>query len=188
MGTRQSIRFKFLKTTFEIELRKLYDNNSQFNIRFFTGAFWRNKTSDDYFSFALDRPTDYLFEYDYLGRSEDSGLFSQQFVMADGGFKSKLSEPYANQWMTTINTSMNIWKWAEFYMDAGFVKNKGYQARMVHDSGIRLNLVTDYLEFYFPLYSSNGWEVTGSSYAEKIRFVVALNPRTLSGLFQRNFF
>ena len=178
----------FLKTTFEVELRKLYDNNSQFNIRFFTGAFWRNNTSDDYFSFALDRPTDYLFEYDYLGRSEDTGLFSQQFVMADGGFKSKLSEPYANQWMTTVNTSVNIWRWAEFYMDAGFVKNKGYQARMVHDSGIRLNLVTDYLEFYFPLYSSNGWEVTGSSYAEKIRFVVALNPRTLSGLFQRNFF
>lgn len=178
----------FVKTSFEIELRKLYDNNSQFNIRFFSGAFWRNTTSDDYFSFALDRPTDYLFEYDYLGRSEDTGLFSQQFVMADGGFKSKLSAPYANQWMTTINTSVNIWKWAEFYMDMGFVKNKGVQARMVHDSGIRLNLVTDYLEFYFPLYSNNGWEVTGSSYAEKIRFVVALNPRTLSGLFQRNYF
>jgi hypothetical protein len=41
------------------------------------------------FSYAADRPTDYLFDYNYLGRSESTGLYSQQFILAEGGFKSK---------------------------------------------------------------------------------------------------
>lgn len=43
-----------------------------------------------FFSFALDRPTDYLFDFNYLGRSEDTGLVSQQIIIAEGGFKSQL--------------------------------------------------------------------------------------------------
>jgi hypothetical protein len=49
-----------------------------------------NKTASDFFSYAADRPTDYLFDYNYLGRSESTGLYSQQFILAEGGFKSKI--------------------------------------------------------------------------------------------------
>ena len=31
-----------------------------------------------------------MFDYNYYGRSEDTGLFSQQLVIAEGGFKSQL--------------------------------------------------------------------------------------------------
>ena len=91
--------------TFNYEFRKLSENNRQFNLRCFAGVFLYNNTpqNDDYFSFALDRPTDYLFDYGYLGRSEASGLFSQQIIIAEGGFKSFLEPRYANQWMTTAN-------------------------------------------------------------------------------------
>jgi hypothetical protein len=45
----------------------------------------------NYYSFALDRPTDYLFDYNYYGRSENTGFFcQQQLIIAEGGFKSKL--------------------------------------------------------------------------------------------------
>jgi hypothetical protein len=55
----------------------------------------------NYYSFALDRPTDYLFDYNYYGRSENTGFFcQQQLIIAEGGFKSK-QIPFANQWMTT---------------------------------------------------------------------------------------
>lgn len=178
----------FTKLAFDLEYRKLFENNRQFNFRFFAGKFLRNNTNSDFFSFALDRPTDYLFDYSYLGRSESSGVYSQQIIIAEGGFKSKLTNPFANDWMTTVNASANIWRWIEFYGDMGFMKNKGEDARFVYDSGIRLNLVTDYFELYFPLYSNNGWEISQPNYDEKIRFIVTLSPKTLLGLFNRKWF
>ncbi|SHI76435.1 hypothetical protein SAMN04487911_105127 [Arenibacter nanhaiticus] len=181
---------KFSKVAYELEYRKLFQNNRQFNFRFFAGKFLRNETagSTDFFSFALDRPTDYLFDYEFLGRSEGEGIYSQQIIIAEGGFKSKLAYPYANDWMTTVNSSINIWRWIELYGDFGFVKNKGISPKMVYDSGIRLNLLTDYFELYLPLYSNNGWEIAQSQYDQKIRFVITFSPRTLTGLFTRKWF
>ncbi|MFS4455594.1 metalloprotease [Maribacter sp. 2304DJ31-5] len=180
----------FSKLSFEYEYRKLFDNNRQLNLRFFAGKFLSNKTNSDFFSFALDRPTDYLFDYGYLGRSEDSGIYSQQIIIAEGGFKSFLDERYrfSNNWLTTVNASFNLWKWIELYGDAGLVKNKGLREKFVYDSGIRLNLVTDYFELYFPLYSNNGWEIVQPNYGERIRFVITVSPKTLTGLFTRKWF
>ena len=178
----------FTKLVFNLEYRKLFENNRQLNLRFFAGKFLRNKTESDFFSFALDRPTDYLFDFGYLGRSEDSGLVSQQIIIAEGGFKSKLNNPFANDWMATTNASINIWKWIELYGDMGLLKRKSESARFVYDSGIRLNLVTDYFELYFPLHSNNGWEIGQPNYEEKIRFIVTISPKTLIGLFTRKWF
>ncbi len=184
----------FTKLAFELEYRKLFESNRQFNFRFFAGKFLRNNTTDytdpNYFSFALDRPTDYLFDYGYLGRSEDSGIYSQQIIIAEGGFKSFLPEQYrfANDWMATVNTSVNLWRWIEVYGDIGYVKNKGVNGKFVYDSGVRLNLLTDYFELYFPVYSNNGWEISQPNYGEKIRFIVTVSPNTLIGLFTRKWF
>jgi len=178
----------FTKLVFNLEYRKLFENNRQLNLRFFAGKFLRNETNSDFFSFALDRPTDYLFDYNYLGRSEESGIASQQIIIAEGGFKSILENPFANDWMATTNASINIWKWIELYGDVGLMKSKNQKARFVYDSGIRLNLVTDYFELYFPLHSNNGWEISQPNYDEKIRFVVTLSPKTLIGLFTRKWF
>ena len=179
---------EFSKISFNWEYRKLFQSNRQLNIRFFAGKFIYNETNSDFFSFALDRPTDYLFDYDYLGRSEESGIFSQQLIVAEGGFKSKLPNPYANDWIVTSNASFNIWRWIELYGDVGMIRNQNEDARFVYDSGIRLNLVTDYFELYFPVYSNNGWEIAQPQYDEKIRFIVTLSPKTLIGLFTRKWF
>ena len=179
---------KFGKLTGEIVYRKLFEDNRQINLRFYAGSFLYNKTQSDFFSFGLDRPTDYLFDYNYLGRSESSGLFSQQYVVAEGGFKSKITTPFANRWITSFNASYSIWNWIEVYGDVGFIKNKDVKQRFVYDSGIRLNLVTDYFELYFPVYSNNGWEIAQDNYNEKIRFIVTFSPKTLINLFNRKWF
>ncbi|MGL5113209.1 MAG: aminopeptidase, partial [Flavobacterium sp.] len=180
---------EFGKTAVEIEYRKLFRNNRQLNLRLFLGRFLYNtSTSSDFFSFALDRPTDYLFDYNYYGRSESTGFFSRQFILAEGGFKSKLTTPYANQWLTTCNASFNIWNWIELYGDAGFIKNRGSAPSFVYDSGVRLNLVPDYFELFFPIYSTIGWEVSQANYHQKIRFVVTFNPGKLLNLFTRKWF
>ena len=178
----------FGKIISELEYRKLFENNRQINLRFYAGTFLYNKTQSDFFSFALDRPTDYLFDYNYLGRSESTGLFSQQYIIAEGGFKSKIATPYANRWITSFNASYSIWNWIEVYGDVGLIKNKGTKDQFVYDSGIRLNLVTDYFELYFPVYSNNGWEVAQNNYNEKIRFIVTFSPKTLINLFNRKWF
>ncbi|RAV28247.1 metalloprotease [Sinomicrobium soli] len=178
----------FSKLSFDVEFRKLYQNNRQLNLRLFAGKFIYNDTSNDYFSFALDRPTDYLFDFGYLGRSETTGILSQQLIIAEGGFKSKFRDPYANNWMVTANASFNVWKWVELYGDLGVIKSKYEPSRFVYDSGIRLNLVTDYFELYFPVYSNNGWEIAQQRYDQKIRFIVTLQPKTLIKLFTRKWF
>lgn len=179
---------KFGKIAAEVEYRKLFENNHKINFRLYAGSFFYDKSQSDFFSFALDRPTDYLFDYGYYGRSEDSGFFSQQLILAEGGFKSKLKNPYANQWISTINAGYNIWNWIEIYGDAGFIKNKYQNPNFVFDSGIRLNLVTDYFELYFPVYSSNGWEISQNKYNEKIRFIITFSPKILINLFNRKWF
>ena len=179
---------EFSKLAFEWEYRKLFQSNRQLNLRFYAGKFLRNPTNSNFFSFALDRPTDYMFDLAYLGRSEDSGIYSQQVIIAEGGFKSKLENPFANDWIATTNASTNIWRWIEAYGDVGFIKNKGENTRFVYDSGIRLNLVTDYFELYFPVYSNRGWEIAQNDYGQRIRFIVTLSPRTLTGLFTRKWF
>ena len=182
------IAAEFSKISFNWEWRKLFQNNRQLNLRFFAGKFIYNESESDFFSYALDRPTDYLFDYGYLGRSEETGFASQQVIIAEGGFKSKLPDPYADDWITTLNASINVWRWVELYGDLGFIHSKDENTRFVYDSGVRLNLVTDYFELYFPVYSNLGWEIAQDRYDQKIRFVVTLSPRILSGLFTRKWF
>ncbi len=180
----------FTKIAAELEYRWLFQDNRQFNLRLYAGKFLRNNTGTDFFSFALDRPTNYLFDYSYLGQSENSGLYSQQIVVAEGGFKSILDEQYrfSNDWIATANASVNLWRWIELYGDLGLIKNKGANEKFVYDSGVRLNLVTDYFELYLPLFSNNGWEVAQPDYGQKIRFIVTVDIKTLTGLFTRQWF
>ena len=178
----------FGKLNTDFTYRRLFDNNRQINLRFYAGLFLYNSTNSDFFNIALDRPTDYLFDYNYLGRSESTGILSQEYITAEGGFKSKLNNPFSNKFLTTVNASFNIWNWVEIYGDVGLLQNKSAKARFLYDSGIRLNLVPDYFELYFPIQSSNGFELGQKNYQEKIRFVVAFNTNTLLGLFTRKWF
>ena len=179
---------KFSKMTSEVEYRNFFDDNRLLGVRVFLGTFLFNKTDSDYYSFGLDRPSDYLFESEYLGRSETSGLLSQQSIVSDGFFKSMFQTRFANQWMATTNLTYTIWNWIEIYGDIGVIKNKLSTPVFVHDSGIRLNLVTNYFELFFPVYSNNGWEISQKNYAERIRFIIAFDPKTLTRLFTRKWF
>lgn len=180
----------FSKLSTAVNYRKLFLNNRQLNLRFFAGSFIFNDTKKDgdFFSFALDRPTDYLFDYNYLGRSEDTGLVSQQIILAEGGFKSQLEYSFANQWITTFNANTNIWNWIYAYGDVGLVKNKGVTPKFVYDAGVRLSLVADYFELFFPIVSNKGWEISQPNYEQQIRFIITLSPETLIGLFTREWY
>ncbi|WP_299107128.1 aminopeptidase [uncultured Tenacibaculum sp.] len=166
----------FSKLSTDIRYRQFFDLQRSFDVRFFGGVFTHNNTEGDYFSFGLNRGTDYLFEQNLFGRSESSGIFSQQFVVADGGFKSNFDKPYfANQFIASVNTSVSIWKWAEVYNDFALLKNRGDNAKFFYENGIRLNFVPNIFEFYFPIYTNQGFDITKEAYPAKIKFIITTN-------------
>ena len=181
---------KFGKIHLTTDYRHLTKSGRQISLRLFAGKFFWKNTSSSYFDFALDRPTDYLFQYQYLGRSEQTGIYSQQFIFAEGGFKSKFINPYSNDFLVTLNTGFGLWKWLEGYLDFGLIKNRNEKSRLLFDSGLRINILPDYLELFFPIYNSNGFELTDKliPYSEKIRFLLTLQPKTLTKLFTRKWF
>lgn len=187
-GTDLQVSSTFGKVSGQIQYRKLFESNRYINLRAFGGFFTHNDSKNDFFSFGIDRPSDYLFDYALIGRSESTGLFSRQFVNAEGAFKSMFDTRFANQYIFTVNASFNIWNWIELYGDAGTYKNQGFNAKYIYDSGVHLNLVQDYFELFFPVYSSNGFELNDKNYGERIRFIITLSPKTLTSLFTRRWF
>jgi hypothetical protein len=180
---------KFGKINFTTEYRHLMSSGRQISLRLFAGKFlWRNTLNSSYFDFALDRPTDYLFQYSYIGRSETTGIYSQQFIPAEGGFKSQFDNPYSDDLLITLNSSIGLWKWIEAYGDLGYINQREQSSRILFDTGLRLNLVPDFLEIYFPLYNTKGLQLQGPDYQKKIRYVITFDPRTLTQLFSRKWF
>lgn len=187
-GTDLQVSNTFGKISGQIQYRKLFESNRYINLRAFGGFFTHNNNTNDFFSFGIDRPSDYLFDYALIGRSENKGLFSRQFVNAEGAFKSMFDTRFANQYIFTLNASFNVWNWIEIYGDAGTYKNQGFNAKYIYDSGVHLNLVQDYFELFFPVYSTNGFELNNKNYGERIRFIITISPKTLTSLFTRRWF
>ena len=61
-------------------------------------------------------------------------------------------------------------------------------ARSFYDSGIRINLVPDYLEFYFPIQNSENYVLNDSNYLSNMRFVLTVDINNLKRLFTRRWF
>ena len=175
----------FGKINLVFDYRKLLNNNRQFQARIYLGKFMWNDRKFNNFNYNLGRSGGYLFLDNYLGRSEKTGLLSQQFIMAGGGFKSFFEDPTSNNFMLTSNLNIGLWKWLEGYLDLGILKNKDQESRYFYGTGLRLNLLPDFFELYFPLTSTNGIEVSDNSYHEKIRFIISYNLESIGNLFSR---
>ena len=177
----------FTKFSASYRNRKYYSEGKQYTFRFFIGLLSDQNNSGN-FDFGISRVNDYSFKYNLLGRSETSGFFSQQYVLAEGGFKSFIPTQTANQWMMSANFSTTLWRGFEVYSDIGVVKNKKENKRFIYDAGLSVNLVQDYLAIYFPLYSNLGWEIDDKTYSSKIRFTLSVQGSELLSLFTRSWF
>ena len=175
----------FGKINLVFDYRKIFNSNRQFQARVYLGKFFWNNRNFENFNYNLGRSGGYLFLDNYLGRSERTGLLSQQFIMAGGGFKSFFDNPTTDNFMLTTNLNIGLWKWIEGYLDIGTLKDKGEKPRYFYGTGLRLNLLPDFFELYFPISSSNGFELSQENYSNKIRFIVSYNLESLSKLFTR---
>ena len=179
---------QIIKNSITLNYRNYFDEFRQYNLRLFIGKFFQNNNTDGLYNFSVDRTTDYLYDNYLFGRSESSGFFSQQYVRYEGAFKSNINEFKPNDFMISLNTGITIWKWIEAYFDYGLFKNKNEPILTGFDSGFRLNIVENYFELFFPIYSSEDFYINKKSYSNRIRFILTLDPENLTSLFTRRWF
>ena len=156
-------------------------------MRVFGGYFLTNTTKNNLFNYGISRVSNYAFSYGLLGQSATSGLFAQQLIIAEGGFKSYLGTT-ANKWITSVNVDSHVWRWFNMYADAGVYKNKNKSAEFIWDSGIKVKVIPDFLEVYFPVQSSLGFEPSFKDYGKRIRFTLVLNFNAITSYFRRGWF
>ena len=178
---------KFGKFSTEIRYRKETDWRNRIDIRLFAGVFLYNNVGNTYYDFGINSSTDYLFDYSFLGRSESTGVLSQQIIVNDGAFKTIYNE-FANNWLVSTNAHISIWKFFEVYGDVGAYANTGFETKFIWDTGVRFNFVPEILEFYFPIYSNMGNEFNVPNYEEKIRFVITADFDEIVRYFRRGLF
>ena len=178
----------FNKISSEIYFRHEYAPNKKITLRYFGGYFITNNSNSTYFDFGVDHITDYSFNYmDYLGRSATSGLFYQQYIMAEGGFKSILDKS-ANKWITSLNGEIHLWKLLDIYADIGLYNNKAKPTKFIYDTGIKLNIIPEFLEFYLPIQSTLGFEPAKDSYLSHIRFTFNFNLSAVINHFRKGWY
>lgn len=164
----------FNKITAEGFYRWEFAPKQKLSLRLFAGYFINNDTRNNTFNYGISRVSNYSFSYSLLGESATGGILSQQFILADGGFKSFLPGS-VNQWITSFNVDSSVWKIFHVYADAGIYKNKNASTEFIWDSGIKVKLIPDFLEIYFPIQSSLGFEPSFKDYAKRIRYTLVLN-------------
>ena len=177
----------FQKISAEAFYRWEYAQDKKVSFRFFGGYFITNKTKNNLFDYGISRVSNYAFSYGLLGQSATSGLFSQQFILAEGGFKSHVGKS-VNQWITAVNIDSHVWKWFNVYADAGVYKNRLMNPQFIWDSGVKVKVIPDFLEIYFPIQSSLGFEPSFKDYGSRIRFTLVLNFNAITNYFRRGWF
>lgn len=178
---------KFGKISSEVRFRKETDWRNRIDLRLFAGIFMYNNVGNTYYDFGINSSTDYLFDHNFLGRSETSGILSQQIIVNDGAFKTKYNT-FANNWLVSTNAHISIWKFFEVYGDVGMYSNKGDSNQFIWDTGVRFNFVPEIFEFYFPIYSNRGSEFAAPNYEERIRFVFTADFGEIVNYFRRGLF
>lgn len=177
----------FNKITAEAFYRWEFAPKQKLSLRLFGGYFLRNDTRNNTFNYGISRVSNYSFSYNLLGESANSGILSQQFILADGGFKSFLPGS-VNHWITSLNVDTSVWKVFHVYADAGYYKNKNKPTEFIWDSGVKVKLIPDFLEIYFPLQSSLGFEPGFKDYAKRIRYTLVLNLSTIINAARRGWY
>ncbi len=177
----------FQKLSAEGYYRWEFAAGRKLGVRVFGGYFLTNNTRNNLFDFGTSHVSNYAFSYGLLGQSATTGVLSQQFILAEGGFKSNF-KTFANQWIASTNVDYGIWKMFGVYADAGAYKNKHEKTQFIWDSGVHVKVIPEFLEVYLPVQSSLGFEPSLSNYSSRIRFTLNLNLGAVISYFRRGLY
>jgi hypothetical protein len=176
---------EFAKISAEANVKiDYFQKNKALYIRAYAGKFFSLASNDaDAYRYQIANTysgqNDYLYDETYFARNQQSGLWSQQISMKEGGFKVNTLQ-YASQlglsddWLLSMNLKSDIPYMklpVRVFADIGTFSNAKQQnpsgASVLFDAGLEL-YIGDYLNIYFPLILSQDFrDYTKSVYTDK---------------------
>lgn len=165
-------------------------NTKSVSLRVFLGQnlFYNGPQSGRY-GFSLGGQTgtqDVTYDQYMFGRNETSGLWANQRIENQGGFKTVSSFGTSTQMVFGSNIVIEIpyLPFAVAYADYGIFTDSFGDNQPVSDAGLGLRISSAFA-VYFPLYESTNLKnsyLPGTNYGEKIRFTLNLKGLSLSKL------
>ncbi len=173
-------------------------SKSGVDVRLFGGAWFSDPALAKY-GFPLTGVSsyyDYAYDEMFLGRYQSHGFLSQQISMRDGFFKVPSTFDFtSDQFLLAANFEFGIPKLPlALFADVGYLGKSVTATSMEsiqYDAGVTLRLVNNIVEFYFPLLMSTDLEEQlppGSTYGDKISFMLDLNALNLFELIRKTDF
>ncbi|MCT4625008.1 MAG: hypothetical protein N4A46_15400 [Schleiferiaceae bacterium] len=174
----------FSKLQFDFIQRFRVSANHTFALRVFAGTFLHNQNpdNDNFYSFGLSGTRDYMFDYYFIGRSDETGIWSQQMFETDGGFKSQTNE-FSNESMLAINAKVPIYRYLKAFADIGWTNGT-----FAWDYGASIIIVPDFVEVHFPIQSYQRDFYKEANYWENVRFVLNLDPTEIINRLRRGYY
>ncbi|MEO6883864.1 MAG: M1 family metallopeptidase [Bacteroidia bacterium] len=159
--------------------------NKSIDFRIFSGTFIGTTATDaGPYAFRLSGETgsqDYLYDNVFLGRSEYTGILSQQMTETDGDFKmfTALGQSTGSLVSMNVKSSLPISP-LRIYADLGASSDDYFaKAPPLYDIGIDLPIAKNIFEIYFPLFYSQDIknEITANNlkYFQTVRFTLNFN-------------
>lgn len=154
---------RFVKLSGEITYALSFSKDNHLELRLFAGTFaYKSSSFNEDYRFRMSGYSgfqDYLYDYNYIGRSETTGLSSAQFVEGDGAFKTFTYLGQSSKWLLALNLkSPKIKKIPlKLFVDIGASEfnESMLKERVLYDAGIDICLWKDIFEIYIPLIYSN---------------------------------
>ncbi|MDZ7846398.1 MAG: hypothetical protein U5L96_06345 [Owenweeksia sp.] len=180
---------QFSRGSVETDFRWMLPNKRWLIWRSYGGLFFSNTYADrgqnqNYYSLGLSGTQDFMFDYPFIGRSDSSGIWSQQFFVTDGGFKSQ-TRVFADKWMLTSGVNLPLWGPVGLFGDIGLVDGVD---QFYYDYGIRFSLMADFFEVYFPMGNQSGYFINEAQYAQNIRYILNLDLEAILHRLRRGYY
>ncbi len=179
-------------TLVQVEAKYRFTYNSPrkgFDIRLYAGGFLKATQHAYQLSLADRGRYDYSLDDFYIGRFEQSGLWSKQVAMRQGGFKVPLNLGYSDKYLLAMNLKSGlplrkipIKLYADFALPIPDPANYWEQqigGRFFADAGIAITPLPDVFEIYIPLLHSKNiqtsFDAQDTKFYEKISFMLNIN-------------
>jgi len=199
---------QYLKASAEINWSVFYKRSKNIDFRFFVGGFLSNSrgganavadaNTRGSFGVTNEGYNDYKYDEYYLGRSDQSGIWSQQVALNDGGFKNalgssnRLTSGQSNSFLIALNMKADVppnlpwWLPIKPYFDIGYfdyahaINPVDIEDQLMYSGGLMLDYFNGVLGIYFPLVNSQNIKDLYSvkndgKYGARISFSLNLN-------------
>lgn len=155
-------------------------------IRMFAGTFLmgtaQQKGAYRFRMAGITGPQDYLYDANFLGRAEYSGLAAKQFIDTDGAFKVLTPFGQSTTYLIAVNVkSPKIFRTPfRVFADIGTAdKNSLDKQHVLWDAGVSASIIDDVVEIFFPVtYSSDikdNLTLNNIGYFNTVRFTFNLH-------------